>query len=99
MDLSDNDLQKLLAEQAIGTENKETYDRMIKPFFDEREALLFQAFSESNTNDRDQLLLIKLQLNALKSMNQHFIHFINTGKMAEMALAENKQDEENNDDN
>ena len=92
--LTDKQVEKLLLEQTIGQDHKETYERLIEPFFAERKALLFSVFCDTSADDVEQLQLIKMQETVLESMRKHFMHFIETGKMAEIQLANDKQEDE-----
>lgn len=85
---------KLHQEVAIGAKHKEVWDSLVKPFFDAKQTQLFTAFQTVDSHDLNNLQLIKLQSTALRAMEIHFMHFIDTGRLAEFQLT-SKEGEKN----
>ena len=75
-------------EREIGEASKwqNSYDSLLSGFFERKQAELYQVFQDLGTSDRDGLLAVKLQSNALKMLEDEFQHHINTGKMASKTL-------------
>jgi hypothetical protein len=94
--MDENIKAKLEVEVAIGGQHKATWDSIIQPFFDAKEADLYEVFKKCPVRDKDGLVEIHAQTLVLESMREHFIHFINTGKLAQKTL-QDEQDKENND--
>lgn len=86
MSLSEDDQIKLETERAIGAKHQKVWNEVIEPFFVARQEILFEAFKVADSKDKDQLQLIKLQSNVLEGMKVHFMHFIDTGRMASTTL-------------
>jgi len=61
---------------------------VLKPFFEDKEAQLWEAFKDAPTVDKEGLFDIKLQSNALKGMESYFQGAIDTGKLAQKQLEE-----------
>lgn len=78
--------RKLQVEQAIGEQYGRAYESMVKPFIDRKKAELFEAFQILPTTEADGLLTIKLQCNALESLDDEFKHYIATGQLAKQSL-------------
>lgn len=70
----------------------------VKPFFENKEIELFDAFKDASTVDDKAILLIKMQANVLAMIKDHFESMINTGKMARRQLQELENKENNNGD-
>lgn len=82
----------LEVEVSRGAEYERCYNSMVKPFIEAKKKELFEAFvSATNTSDSD-LVKIKLQANALQSLEDEFTSFINTGKIASQQLEENNDE-------
>lgn len=73
---------KLQAEQSKGEEYGRIFDSYIKPFIEEKQRVLFDAFQQVSVADVDALKDIKLQLTAINSLEAHFNEFVTTGKLA-----------------
>jgi hypothetical protein len=93
----DNDGKKVILEQekAKGEAHQRAYDNYVKPFFEAKEAELFEAFKYTPSTDTDALVMIRLQLNALEGLKTHFEHYIQTGRMAEATLTEMEKEDGN----
>ncbi len=84
-------LDKLHNEEAIGMQHEQFWKNFGEPFFDQKKLDLFEAFKAASSDDERSLRLIKMQLNVLEGMEAHFMHYIDTGKMARtQILAEEK---------
>ena len=86
--------QKLEFDQAKGESYQRAWEHIIEPFFDYKQAELYQAFMDCATSEGDSLVLIKMQSNVMTSMKDEMEHYINTGKLARAAI----QEEESNGD-
>jgi hypothetical protein len=84
---------KLQLEAATGEDWERVYKSKLMPFFSNKRAELFQAFQDIPTSEKDQLLTLKLQCNALTSLEEEFLSRIHTGVMARQALSEEKENE------
>lgn len=84
--MDDNIKEKLEVEQAMGAEYGRAYNSLVKPFIDRKKAELFEAFQILPTTEADGLLTIKLQCNALESLDDEFKHYIATGQLAKQSL-------------
>lgn len=78
--------QLLELERAKGDEYKRVYDAYIKPFVDEKQKVLFEAFQNTSIANVDQLKDIKAQSTALNALSEHFKRFIETGEIAKYQL-------------
>ena len=78
--------QKLEAEVFNGIRHQEIWDEFIAPFFTNKEQELYQLFKQAPSDDVKTLTRIKQQLNVLSGMEAHFMHYIDTGKMAKQQL-------------
>ena len=76
----------LEVEVAKGQAHKSAWDQLVEPFFEAKKAELYEAFIKLPTSNGEELLNIKMQVNVLDSMKDHFQHYINTGKMAQTTL-------------
>ncbi len=82
----------LEAEAAKCEAASRAWEEHVKPFFDDKELELFDAFKDANTTDKEGIQLIKMQANVLAMLRNHFESLINTGKLARKQL----EDKENN---
>jgi hypothetical protein len=89
--MDDNIKLKLEVERAVGDEYARAYESLVKPFIDRKRAELFEVFTEIPSSDIDGLIAIKLQSNALQSLNDEFRHYIQTGQMARQSLTEKEE--------
>lgn len=78
----------LETEAAIGDNYQRAWDGIVKPFFDLKTEELYGHFVNCPTTDERQLMLIKMQVNALNSLKDEFTSYINTGKLAKKQLEE-----------
>lgn len=92
--MSDLD-HKLEIEQAIGEQYGRAYDSMVRPFIEQKQAELFEAFKELPTTQADGLLTIKLQSNALQALDDEFRHYITTGHLAHKSLTDKEKEKSN----
>lgn len=90
-----SDKQIFEIEKARGEAYKRAYEQYIEPFFTEKTAQLFEAFKDTQSSNSDDLLRIKLQLNALEGLKAHFDYYIETGRMAELSLDKIEEGENN----
>ena len=91
--MDDTERYKLIKEAEVGEKYKHAYEECVKPFVDNKIAELFEAFKEADSSNLSHLQMIKMQSNALKSMEEEFNHFITTGKLALTVLNEEKPHE------
>jgi hypothetical protein len=89
--MDDRTRQILETERAIGDQHARAWGHTIEPFFVDKEKHLFEAFCQCPTNNKEMLLDIKLQQNALTSLKEHFESFITTGQMAVRQLTEGEE--------
>lgn len=75
-------------EIALGAEHQKTWDALIEPFFEAKQAELFDIFITAGATDKEGLFVIHQQSQALESLRDNFLHFINTGKIAQRQLQE-----------
>lgn len=73
-----------------GAEMQRVLDTYIKPFIEEKEQMLFQAFRNTSADNVEQLKDIKFQATAIASLESYFKSFVDDGKLAEYQL-ENDQ--------
>lgn len=95
--MDDNTKLALEVEASKGEQYQRAYDQLVTPFFEAKQAELFEAFQDAPTTETDILVTLKLQSNALKSLDEEFKHYINTGKLARQQL-ETEADTEEKDD-
>lgn len=74
---------KVEQEIIVGREFQDTWNRMVEPFFNNKQAELYEAFLTTSVDNEKGLVLIKMQSLVLEGLKSNFIHFINTGKLAE----------------
>ena len=84
----DQEKAKLEAEAAKCEAAGRAWHQYIEPFFEQKEAELFEAFRDASTVDDKQILAIKMQANVLAMLKDHFESKINTGKMARHQISE-----------
>ena len=89
--MNDKERQKLEVERAIGDQHQRAWENTIQPFFDNKMKELFDAFLTCDSGNKSMLFDLKLQLNALQSLEVHFKSFIETGKMASQTLNEGEE--------
>lgn len=65
---------------------KVSWDSFFGPFFAEKQTVLFEAFQVAEIRDTEGLIGIKMQLNALNSLKDEMLGYIETGKLAEISL-------------
>ena len=73
-----------------GAEMQRVLDTYIKPFIEEKERVLFQAFRDTQADNVEQLKDIKFQATAIASLESYFKSFVDDGRLAEHQL-ENDQ--------
>ncbi len=86
--VDENIRTKLEVEVAIGGQHKVTWDNLIEPFFEAKEKELYEVFKSVPIRDKEALVEIHAQTLVLESMRTHFMHFINTGKLAQKSLSD-----------
>jgi hypothetical protein len=79
---------KLQIEQDKGRRAKECLDEFFIPFFSEKNLQLFEAMNDAQLGDSEILNVIHHQMKSLEALRIHLQQFIDTGKMAELSLAE-----------
>ena len=90
--MNDSERARLESEQSIGEMHQRAWIHSVEPFIKAKQAELYAAFTAHPTTDKDGLMLIKLQVNALMSMGDDFQSYINTGKLARQQLEENNDE-------
>lgn len=95
--VDENIKTKLEVEVAIGGQHQAVWDSLLQPFFDAKEEELYEVFKRCPVRDKEGLVEIHAQTLVLESMKNHFINFINTGKLAQKSLSDEDNDKENND--
>ena len=89
--LTDDKRHLLEVEAQKGEDWQRVWETYLSPFFRDKQQDLFLAFQELSTTDSENLLAIKMQSNALKSLADEFITIIDTGKMARQTLNEENE--------
>ena len=85
---------RLEDEKLQGSRALHAYREFIEPFISEKRLVLFEAFQEVSVTDTDSLVEIKRQLISINALETEIKTIINTGKMAEKAIAnEDNKDE------
>ena len=97
MALTERDKTLLELEVAKGVQHAATWDKMVEPFFIEKHAELYEAFKNCPVRDKEGLLEIHAQTLALESMRLHFLHFIQTGTMAQKTLSDEEKEKNDGD--
>jgi len=92
--MDDNIRTKLEVEVAIGGQHQVVWDSLLQPFFDAKEAELYEVFKGCPVRDKEGLVEIHAQTLVLESMKTHFIHFINTGKLAQKSLSDENEEKD-----
>lgn len=83
----DDDTRAVLeVESDKGVRARVAWETYIEPFFNKKTSELFEAFKIMPTTKPDDLMLVKMQLNALESMKDELQEHINTGILATKAL-------------
>lgn len=81
---------KLELETSLGDNHQRIWDTTVAPFFEAKEKELYQAFINLPISQKDSLVDIKMQQNVLRSLEDHFKHFINTGQLARKTLEDDQ---------
>lgn len=84
-----NDERKLRLEieTSTGKRYSEAYENLFKEFIEEAEYRLFMAFKQTDPSDKDTLQVIRLQLAAYNSLQNHLKAFVDTGTLADIEMA------------
>lgn len=77
---------QLEMEKAKGEEYERVFTGYIAPFIEEKQKVLFEAFTAANATDTVTLQAIKMQASAINALAASFQEFINTGKLAKFEL-------------
>lgn len=85
---------KFNEEVKLGAKAANLHKSFLKEFCENKRVLLFDAFLDAEIRDTEALVTIKLQLNALNSMEQEIIDIIQTGNLAHKTLADNEEKED-----
>tara|TARA_R110000772_G_scaffold36127_2_gene86726 strand:+ start:515 stop:796 length:282 start_codon:yes stop_codon:yes gene_type:complete len=93
--MNDGITHKLEVESALGDRSQKTWDDMVEPFFTAKKAELYDTFLSCPVRDKDALVEIHAQHLGLEAMRDHFMTFIETGKLARNQLAK-EEDNANN---
>lgn len=80
-------IEKLNKEQDRGRKANAAYKSFIKPYFDEKEKVLFEAFKNISISSEDELMAVKRMLYAVNNLHDEILSIINTGKMADETLS------------
>lgn len=89
--MDDIDKHKLAIEVSVGEQHQASWDAFVEPYFEHMTSELFEAFKTAPSDDPNVLTMIRLQVNALEGLRNHFMSYINSGKLASQALtAESK---------
>ncbi len=71
---------------SIAGRRKEVFEAHIRPYVEQKEKQLFEAFCNVSANDLNQLQLIKMQHAVLRGLENSFITDIQDGIVAEFEL-------------
>lgn len=86
MTLTPVEQMKLMKEIEISGNAKTAYDLYLKDFFEEKEAVIIEAFRNAPIGDSDMLMNIHLMYKALDAHKHDILTKIETGKMATIQL-------------
>ncbi|RLA60758.1 MAG: hypothetical protein DRQ89_12330 [Epsilonproteobacteria bacterium] len=84
--MDDNERAVLEIESEKGERAKAAWDTFIEPFFVAKTEQLFGTFIALPTTKPEDLMLVKMQANALESLKDELQGHINTGKLASKAI-------------
>lgn len=84
--------RQLEIEAAAGDQAERTWSSQIEPYFLEKRVALFDAFINCETANKELLIDLKMQLNALIGLEEYFKDKMLTGKMAQQTLKEEDSD-------
>ena len=85
--MNDDVTQRLLEiESSVGDQYKNTWEGFVEPFFVNKAEQLFEAFKTCPSSDVDALVAIRMQMNALDGLKEHFISYVNSGELAKRQL-------------
>ena len=93
MSLTEQQRTLLEIEASKGAQHASAWTNMVEPFFDAKQIELYEAFKNVPVRDKEALTEIHAQTLALESMRLHFLHFIQTGTMAQKTLSDNEEKE------
>lgn len=65
----------------------DVFNKHIKPFISDREAILFNAFCSVDASDVSGMQKIKMQHTVLKALEAEFVSYINDGKIAKAEIS------------
>lgn len=86
MSLTPADQMKLMKEVEASGNAKQAYDLYLKDFFEEKEAVIIEAFRNAPVGDSAMLMNIHLMYKALDAHKHDILTKIETGKMATVQL-------------
>lgn len=89
MAMSDEVRQRLEVEVDIGGQYSNSW-KFVSKFVNEKFAQLLEAFENTHATDIDTLVAIKNQHNVLQGIQNEFLSYIETAKMAANALSEDE---------
>ena len=84
--------ERLEIESSVGDQYKNTWDGFVEPYFIEKSKQLFEAFKSCSSSNVDALVAIRMQMNALDGLKEHFISYVNSGELAKIQLEERKNE-------
>lgn len=85
---SDEKKRLLEVEKSKGEHYSRVWEGIVRPFFESKEEALIEAFRNASSEDTNVLLRLRMQFNAIESLKLEFMHYIETGRMAQQQLFE-----------
>jgi len=91
----DNDqIDQLEREQTNGNKASKAYENWVQPFIKAKKELLFQAFNDLPITATADLSEVKRMMQTLDAFENEMKQFIDTGKMAGLAISESMPKDE-----
>lgn len=79
---------QLSVERDLGERAKNAWNGFFKPFFEEKETVLIEAFRACGLRDEEGLVKIKMQFTAIDALRLELLGYMDTGKLASISLNE-----------
>lgn len=79
---------QLSIERALGEKARNAWHEFFKPFFDQKEVVLIEAFRACGLRDEEGLVKIKMQFQAIDALRSELLGYMDTGKLADISLNE-----------
>jgi len=86
--MDDKQEMQLVLERDLGVNAGHAWEGYFKPFFEEKQEILIEAFRVCGLRDEEGLLKIKMQFSALDSLRDELLGYMETGRLADISLNE-----------